>query len=696
MRLPILTYQPMVIDGNDYAANHLRAFAQDLREVTDAGFRIVPLREAIAAWLEGRREELRGAVAFCVEDGSDFDFIDLPHPTAGTQRSVFNALQDFQRERPGAQPALHATSFVIASPAARAELDRACMLGQGWWSDHWWREAIASGLMHIGNHSWDHHHEALPESFSLGTRRGTFVTIDTRERADHEIRQAASHLRAHADNPGTELFAYPYGEANEYLAKEYLPRFGAELGLRAAFTDRPGFLEEGSDRWRVPRWMFGRDWKSPRELRELLARAKAEPASASRAAAKATRADFAWGRERKLDVLMHEPDLLRVHSGLCTIGFDIRGGEAGKSPLYELTLETSDGSLEHAHPVDLSGGPVSVKLHVVTHALANGTAKLRAALVQGGRTAWKDACALQVRNEGPLADKVRASLRSYGTPWVLDGPVDSTSFDIANPELQAWFDRPDALSHLAAQRRAARITADEEATLRQFVEKGYAVLPVPIDDHLLARLERDLDDAIARKVDGYEYGTSQRIRNLHLRYDAVRELWRHPLVMRYLELIYEVPARPCQTLTYVFGSQQGAHQDTIHLTPFPQGYMCGVWVALEDVKPSSGELEVYEGTHRLPRVYMNGSGCPKVLDEDWSRFDHTVAQRWRDLLDEMRPAKITYRPQRGTVLIWHENLMHAGGVRLDTSLSRRSIVSHYFADGAIAFYDSTGLPGHME
>ena len=694
MRLPILTYQPMVIDGNEYAGNHLKAFAQDLREVTAAGFRIVPLREAISAWLEGRGGELRGAVAFCVEDGSDFDFVDLPHPSAGTQRSVFNAVQDFRRERPDA--AAHVTSFVIASPEARAALDRACMLGRGWWSDHWWRDAIASGVMHIGNHSWDHHHESLPDSFSIGARRGTFATIDTRERADHEIRQAAAHLRTHADNPGNELFAYPYGESNEYLAKEYLPRFGAELGLRAAFTDRPGYLEEGSDRWRVPRFMFGRDWKSPEGLRALLERSKAGPAAPRVAPTPARRADFAWGRAGKLDVVMHEPDLLRAHSGLCTLGFDITGGEPGKSPHYTLTLETADGKLRHAHAVDLGAGPANVKLHLVTHALANGTVKLRATLMQGERTAWKGSCALQVRNEGPLADRVRASLKSYGTPWVLDGPVDSTSFDVANPELKAWFDRPDALQRLVAQRRAGRVTEDEEATLRQFVEKGYAVLPVPIEERLLARLDRDLDDAIARKVEGYEYGTSQRIRNLHLRYDAVSELWRHPLVMRYLELIYEVPARPCQTLTYVFGSQQGAHQDTIHLTPFPQGYMCGVWVALEDVKPSSGELEVYEGTHRLPRVYMNGSGCPKVLDDDWSRFDHTVAQRWRDLLDEAKPAKVTYRPKRGTVLIWHENLMHAGGVRLDTSLSRRSIVSHYFADGAIAFYDSTGAAGHME
>jgi len=46
--------------------------------------------------------------------------------------------------------------------------------------------------------------------------------------------------------------------------------------------------------------------------------------------------------------------------------------------------------------------------------------------------------------------------------------------------------------------------------------------------------------------------------------------------------------------------------------------------------------------------------------------------------------------------MWHENLMHGGTVRIDKSLSRRSIVSHVFADGALVFYDSIGVVGHME
>ena len=44
------------------------------------------------------------------------------------------------------------------------------------------------------------------------------------------------------------------------------------------------------------------------------------------------------------------------------------------------------------------------------------------------------------------------------------------------------------------------------------------------------------------------------------------------------------------------------------------------------------------------------------------------------------------------MLIWHENLAHGGSPRKNDELTRRSIVSHYFARGAIAFYDSQGVP----
>ena len=696
MKTPVLTYQSMRIAGADYAQNDLAALAADLRAVHRRGLRIVPLRDAVDAFLAGKA--LAGCVALACGAGPDFDFRDLDHPTAGRQRSAINVLRDFAAGHPGARP--HLTSFVIVSPEARAALDRACMLGRGWWSDDWWQQAVASGLMHVANDSWDHHHDALPESFSLGVERGTFTTIADERLADHEIRQAVDFLRRRVPNPGTALFAYPYGEPSDYVLREYLPRFGAELGLLAAFTDRPGFIEPGGDRWLLPRFVCGRDWRSPTDLEAILdaatdpARTWHAPGAAAlmMAPPKARAAPRAAPPPRPAQLAVSMAPPTTVGRGLMPISFELDGPVGD----YVLRIDDAAGALAYARRFDLAERPLRITACINSHLLPNGTSTVSARVTSRNQDAWTNDIALQVENTGPLAQTVRRSLREFGTPGVLETPVDSTSFDARNPDLRPWFDRPDALEHLARERRLGHITAVEERTLAEFVANGYLLLPEPLEEELLRQVDAEIDDAIASRVEDYQYGTSQRIHNLHRRYPGVRALWQHPGVMRHLQLIFGVPARACQTLTYVFGSQQGAHQDAIHLTPFPAGYMCGVWVALEDVKPQSGELEVYSGSHRLPRVYMSDAGCPKVVDDDWGRFGDTVAARWRALLAENDFEKVTYRPKRGSVLIWHENLMHAGGVRIDASLSRRSIVSHYFAEGAIAYYDSTGMPGHME
>jgi hypothetical protein len=387
----------------------------------------------------------------------------------------------------------------------------------------------------------------------------------------------------------------------------------------------------------------------------------------------------------------------RAASGLVPLSVEIDGGSAFTDSTYLLSIESPgrDAALYEGN-LRLKGWTRKLELMLNSHLLPNGTASLVARLSKGGEELARRAIAVSISNTGPLAEKVRESLRDRGGPVVIEGAVDSTHYDMSNRALQPWFEHPGAAEHITQLREAGRITAPEEAALRQFVAEGYMVLPDAIAESLLKEIDDELADAIANKVQGYEYGSSQRIVNLHQRYSGVHALWRHPAVMRHLELVFGVPARPCQTLTYVFGSQQEAHQDTVHLTPFPAGYMCGVWVALEDVRPDSGELEVFPATHRLPRIYMSDALCPKVTDDDWSEFGRKVVTRYRRMLEEGGFGKVTYRPKRGTVLIWHENLLHGGSVRIDMSLSRRSIVSHYFADGAIAFYDSSGRPGHMD
>lgn len=274
MRALVLTYHSHNIAGTDYATNDHVALASDLRTLHAQGARIVALEE-IARGVEGGLAgggEVRVGLSF--DDGPLFDFEDFTHPRFGPQRSFLNILRDFRDEAGrGAQPGLHATSFVIASPAARGAMERAEDCGYAflndWLTDRWWNEAIGSGLMAIGNHSWDHVHHA-PDSIAIAAPvRDDFTRVDNYTDADREIRAAASFINARVAGRCT-VFAYPFGHVNDYLLNDYMPLRTYEHGMKAAFGTGGRGIRAGDSVWNIPRAVCGHDWKSPAELTKLL------------------------------------------------------------------------------------------------------------------------------------------------------------------------------------------------------------------------------------------------------------------------------------------------------------------------------------------------------------------------------------------------------------------------------------------
>ncbi|MBA8884821.1 polysaccharide deacetylase family protein [Dokdonella fugitiva] len=266
MRVPVLAYHSNNVSGNDYADNDHVALATDLRLLARLGLRVVPLATVVDVLLgDAPASAVEGAVALSFDDGSWFDWHDIDHPTWGPQRGFAGILRDFAAES-GAP--VHATSFVIVSPQARATLDRTCLAGRGWWGDEWWRPAQAEGLLAIESHGWDHNHPTLPGATD---RAGTFRTIDDYDAADAQIRQAADWLDAFLAPRRSRLFAYPYGETNDYLLREYLPGHAGRHRLRAAFGTEAAPVSPGAHRWNLPRYIAGAHWKSPGELERLLA-----------------------------------------------------------------------------------------------------------------------------------------------------------------------------------------------------------------------------------------------------------------------------------------------------------------------------------------------------------------------------------------------------------------------------------------
>jgi ectoine hydroxylase-related dioxygenase (phytanoyl-CoA dioxygenase family) len=127
--------------------------------------------------------------------------------------------------------------------------------------------------------------------------------------------------------------------------------------------------------------------------------------------------------------------------------------------------------------------------------------------------------------------------------------------------------------------------------------------------------------------------------------------------------------------------------------------MCGIWIALEDVQPGSGELFYYPRSHQLPAVLCSTHGVPKVDPDvgDHSAFGAVFTPAINTLLAEnpsLQPHK--FLAKAGDVLIWQENLIHGGAKRTNTDQTRMSVVIHAFGEPALIYYDSTGMSGRRE
>lgn len=336
-------------------------------------------------------------------------------------------------------------------------------------------------------------------------------------------------------------------------------------------------------------------------------------------------------------------------------------------------------------------GNLHVNFH--THLIANGEHHFSVAILDGDapRSIFQD---FEVANDGLLATDVSQALKDAHLPVIFIGDCDASHYAEASSGLKHWMDRPDARERVQTMLESGEISQEEQGLLLHFLEQGFVVLPEKLPDEMISAANDAIAEAVEQKYQGYEYGSSQRLEQMHVTFPAIRDIWLYSRVHRFLSLVFGADSQPCQSLVYTFGSQQDAHQDTVHLTPFPAGLMCGVWVALEDVREGSGELAIYPGSHRLPRIYMNSCDASKVRG-DWGEFGEKVVPRWRKEISDAGIKRKIYDAKRGDILIWHENLMHEGTVRSNPELSRRSVVTHNFAKGAIVFYDSSGDVGHI-
>jgi peptidoglycan/xylan/chitin deacetylase (PgdA/CDA1 family) len=266
----ILTFHSHNISGNDYATNDHVALDGTLSHLEREGVPVLRLLQVARRLRSGRLDTLPERFA-CItfDDGTDHDWRDLAHPQHGAQRSMHAVLRAHSRRLLGLvwTRRAHATSFVIASSRARAEISAAALGDANLMSDNWWLEAQRSGLMDIGTHGWNHVHPAVSEMQAQPDLIERFDRVATPAEAALQVDRAYDAIRNTARGDAGRVFAYPYGQVSEYLATQHLP---AQENIIAAVSVEPKPLHAGSDPWRIPRYVCGPDWNSESGLDAIL------------------------------------------------------------------------------------------------------------------------------------------------------------------------------------------------------------------------------------------------------------------------------------------------------------------------------------------------------------------------------------------------------------------------------------------
>ncbi|MBK6933361.1 MAG: phytanoyl-CoA dioxygenase family protein [Saprospirales bacterium] len=286
----------------------------------------------------------------------------------------------------------------------------------------------------------------------------------------------------------------------------------------------------------------------------------------------------------------------------------------------------------------------------------------------------------------------RRLYQRYGIKKSILSPVGSADFQQHHTDIP-WLDRPDACEQLERRPAFLAMPPAMQAKVRQFVTDGYFILEGFYSQAQTDALHAEVDRLLEAGRAGFNY-TGRKIFNLQEQSRlADEQFFRHPHILKMLSFLLGKPVIPFQSLSFIQGSEQRAHSDSIHMTTEPPGYLIATWTALEDCLPDSGALFYYPGSHRLPYItsadYASGNTRFTIGENSNRQYEDKVEAVLRE---HPELEKKVFLAQRGDVLVWHANLVHGGGPITRPGATRRSFVCHYFAEEVICYHEMSQRP----
>ncbi|NET43555.1 MAG: phytanoyl-CoA dioxygenase [Okeania sp. SIO2B3] len=230
----------------------------------------------------------------------------------------------------------------------------------------------------------------------------------------------------------------------------------------------------------------------------------------------------------------------------------------------------------------------------------------------------------------------------------------------------------------------SQLTLDKETKklVKQFAEQGYII----IDDLGIENIA-ETTDRIVKDLTPI-YGDKGKVESAWIYHDRIQDAWTFnqdvkkiatsPKIINLLKILYQREPIPFQTLNFKFGTQQSTHSDSIHFSSMPARFMCGVWIALEDIDANNGPLHYYPGSHKLPMFDLNDLGITGSYQNKPYDVYPIYEEFLQSLIEHNGLKKVELYVKKGQALIWAANLLHGGSPVLDKNRTRYSQVTHYY------------------
>ena len=210
---------------------------------------------------------------------------------------------------------------------------------------------------------------------------------------------------------------------------------------------------------------------------------------------------------------------------------------------------------------------------------------------------------------------------------------------------------------------------------------GFAIIEFP--DPELDRLADDIRQSLQPDWASWKAGAAvdMRFSEAWKVNKSVRQIATNPVIIDLLSELYGRRAFPFQTLNFPVGTQQHVHADLVHFCARPPRFMCGVWVALEDIREEAGPLMYYAGSHKWRTLLPGDVGAPAASPGMPYEHYHLLEKAWEAEIEAHDAKPSVFR---------RSDSPFRGAPQTDRSLTRHSQVTHYFFEGCSYFTPLTG------